>query len=142
MSESLVLEGSLCLGRRGQAGGQERPGGGRSPEPAPATARAPRIARLMALALRLETLVQEGTVGSYAELARLGHVSRARLSQILSLLSLAPDLQEALLFWERPRRGREPLTLCHLLPITAILDWQEQRRRWRQLRRRSPRHAW
>jgi hypothetical protein len=96
----------------------------------------PRIARLMALALRLEALVQEGTVGSYAELARLGHVSRARLSQILSLLHLAPDLQEELLFWERPRRGREPLALRHLLPITAVLDWHEQRRRWRKLRRR------
>jgi hypothetical protein len=96
----------------------------------------PRIARLMALALRLEALVQEGTVGSYAELARLGHISRARLSQILSLLYLAPDLQEALLFWERPRRGREPLPLRHILPLTAMLDWHEQRRRWRQLRRR------
>ena len=136
MSESLVLEGSLCRGRRGQAGGQETQADGRSPEPSSATARVPRIARLMALALRLEALVQEGTVGSYAELARLGHVSRARLSQILSLLSLAPDLQEELLFWERPRRGREPLGLRHLLPITAILDWPEQRRRWRRLRRR------
>jgi hypothetical protein len=66
----------------------------------------------------------------------LGHVSRARLSQILSLLSLTPDLQEALLFWQRPRRGRAPLSLRHVLPITAVFDWQEQRRRWRQLRRR------
>jgi hypothetical protein len=136
MSEPLVIEGSLSLGRRGQARGQERPADSQSPEPSPAWARAPRIARLLALALRLEALVQEGTVGSYAELARLGHVSRARLSQILSLLSLAPDLQEELLFWERPRHGREPLSLRHLLPITAILDWQEQRRHWRQLRRR------
>jgi hypothetical protein len=136
MSESLVIEGCLCLGRRGQAGSQERPADGRAPAPAPASARVPRIARLMALALRLEALVQEGTVGSYAELARLGHVSRARLSQILSLLYLAPDLQEQLLFWERPRRGRAPLSLRHVLPITAVLDWQEQRRRWRQLRRR------
>ena len=136
MSESLVLEGSLGIRRRGLAGGQERPAGGRSLDPSPVSTRAPRIARLMALALRLEALVQAGTVGSYAELARLGHISRARLSQILSLLSLAPDLQEALLFGERPRRGREPLSLRHLLPITAILDWQEQRRRWRKLRRR------
>jgi hypothetical protein len=134
MSESLIIEGSLCIGRRGQARGQERAADGRLR--APASARAPRLARLMALALRLEALVQEGTVGSYAELARLGHVSRARLSQILSLLSLAPDLQEKLLFWERPGRGREPLALRHLLPITAILDWHEQRRRWRKLRRR------
>ena len=136
MSESLVIEGCLGIRRRGQAGGQERPAEARSPEPSPASARVPRIARLMALAWRLEALVQEGTVGSYAELARLGHVSRARLSQILSLLYLAPDLQEELLFGERPRRGRAALSLRQVLPLTAVLDWQEQRRRWRQLRRR------
>jgi hypothetical protein len=135
MSESLVIEGSLCIGRRGTAGGK-RQAAARSPDPSPATARVPRIARLMALALRLEALVQEGTVSSYAELARLGHVSRARLSQILSLLYLAPDLQEELLFWERPRRGRAPFSLRQVLPLTAVLDWHEQRRRWRRLRRR------
>ena len=57
--------------------------------------RVPRIARLMALALRFEHLVQSGTVRDYAELARLGQVSRARLTQITNLLHLAPDLQEA-----------------------------------------------
>jgi hypothetical protein len=136
MSESLVLEGSLGIRRRGQARGQERPADGRLPEPSPASARVPRLARLMALALRLEALVQDGTVGSYAELARLGHVSRARLSQILSLLYLAPGLQEELLFWEHPRRRREALSLRHILPVTAVLDWHEQRRSWRKLRRR------
>ena len=137
MSESLVLEGSLGIRRRGQAGAQPRHAdAGPAASASPAAARVPRIARLMALALRLEALVQEGTVRSYAELARLGHVSRARLSQVLSLLSLAPDLQEELLFWERPQRGREALSLHRILPLTAVLDWQEQRRRWRKLRRR------
>jgi hypothetical protein len=136
MSESLVLEGSLSIRRRGKAGGQEREADAQLTNPSPASARVPRIARLMALALRLEALVQEGTVASYAELARLGHVSRARLSQILSLLYLAPDLQEELLFWQRPRRGRAPLSLRQVLPITAVLDWHEQRRRWRELWRR------
>jgi hypothetical protein len=136
MSESWIIEGSLCIGRRGKAGSKELHADAPSTDTSPPSVRVPRIARLMALALRLEALVQEGTVSSYAELARLGHVSPARLSQILSLLYLAPDLQEELLFWERPRRGREPLPLRHLLPITAVLDWHEQRRRWRRLRRR------
>jgi hypothetical protein len=136
MSESLSIEGSLCIGRRGKAGSTERQAAVRSPDRSSAAARVPRIARLMALALHLEALVQEGTVSSYAELARLGHVSRSRLSQILSLLYLAPDLQEELLFWERPRRGREALSLRHILPVTAVLDWHEQRRRCRKLRRR------
>jgi hypothetical protein len=60
--------------------------------------RIPRIARLMALAIRFEEQVRQGLLGSYAELAALGHVSRARVSQIMNLVNLAPDLQEALLF--------------------------------------------
>jgi hypothetical protein len=54
----------------------------------------PRVARLMALALRFENLIREGRVADYSELARLGHVSRARQSQIMNLLLLAPDNPE------------------------------------------------
>ena len=57
-----------------------------------------RIARLMALAIRFEWLVRQETVRDYAELARRGHVTRARMSQIMKLLNLAPDIQETLLF--------------------------------------------
>ena len=63
--------------------------------------RIPRVARLMALAIRFDQLIRDGVVNDYAELARLSHVSRARISQIMNLLSLDPDLQEAILF--RPR---------------------------------------
>jgi hypothetical protein len=58
----------------------------------------PRIARLVALAHKLDGLVQSGAVTGYAELARLGHVSPARLSQIMVMLHLAPSIQEYLLF--------------------------------------------
>src|SRR5580698_3733572 len=58
----------------------------------------PRIARLMALAIRFEGLVRGETIQDYAELARRGHVTRARMTQIMKLLSLAPDIQEQLLF--------------------------------------------
>jgi hypothetical protein len=58
----------------------------------------PRIARLVALAHKLDALVRSGAVTGYAELARLGHVSPVRLAQILVLLHLAPAIQEYLLF--------------------------------------------
>jgi hypothetical protein len=68
-------------------------------EPAPEPqGRSPRIARLMALAHKLDALVRSGAVTGYAELARLGHISPARLTQILVLLHLAPSIQEYLLF--------------------------------------------
>jgi len=87
----------------------------------------------MALAMRFDKLIGSGQVTDYAELARLGHVSRARLSQIVSLLGLAPDLQEEILFLPRTLRGRDPIQLRHLLPIAAIPDWRKQRSRWKPL---------
>ena len=88
----------------------------------------------MALAHRCETLLQAGVVKDYATLARLGHVSRARLCQIVSLLQLAPDIQEEILFLGRPERGRGPLHLRQVRPIAGVLDWDQQRRLWRKLR--------
>src|SRR5262249_11596610 len=65
------------------------------PEPAAAPpGRVPRVARLLALAHRLEGLLRGGVARDYAELGRLGHVTRARVSQLMSLLYLAPDLHE------------------------------------------------
>ena len=66
-----------------------------TPEP---QGRAPHVARLLALAHKLNGLVQAGTVRDYAELARLGHVSKTRVSQIMILLQLAPAIQEYVLF--------------------------------------------
>src|SRR6266700_7227901 len=60
--------------------------------------RAPRIARLLALAHKLDALVRSDTIASYGELARLGHISPARLTQIMVLLHLAPSIQEYILF--------------------------------------------
>ena len=65
-----------------------------------------------------------------AELARLGHVSRARISQIMNLLQLAPDIQEAILLLPRTTSGADPIHERDLRPIAAVLDWQKQRRLW------------
>jgi hypothetical protein len=135
MSASIIIERTLPFGRRGRAGSQECQADQRRPLATVPSPRVPRIARLMALALHIEGLVHAGMVSSYAEAARLGHVSRARVSQILSLLQLAPDLQEQLLFLQRSAHGRESWPLRHVLMIAADLDWSQQRRRWRQLQR-------
>jgi hypothetical protein len=87
----------------------------------------------MALALRLDAMVRSGQIRSYRELTTLGHVTRARISQIASLLHLAPDIQEALLFLPPTERGRDPIILADLMPIAARIDWRKQRRLWRRL---------
>jgi hypothetical protein len=87
----------------------------------------------MALAMRMDELIRSGQVTGYAELAHLGHVSRARLSQIVSLLCLAPNIQEEILFLPRTLNGRDPIQLRHLLPIAVLPDWRKQKTRWKAL---------
>jgi hypothetical protein len=54
----------------------------------------------------------------------VGQVSRARVTQIMNLLHLVPDIQEAILFLPRVARGGNPIYLEHLQASTALLDWQ------------------
>ena len=63
----------------------------------PTPVRLPRITKMMALAIRLDHLIKSGQVTDQAELARVGHVTRARLTQIMDLNLLAPDIQEEIL---------------------------------------------
>ena len=102
--------------RRGKAKATSPPG------------RVPRVSRLMALAIHFDQLIRDGDVTDQAELARLGHVSRARLTQIMNLLNLAPDIQEAVLSLPRTERGRDPVTERDVRPIAALPDWRNQRR--------------
>jgi hypothetical protein len=95
--------------------------------------RVPRVARLMALALRFAEQVRRGELANYSKLADLGHVTRARISQIMNLTNLAPDIQEAILFLPRTEQGRDPVHLRLLQPIAAALDWKKQRRLWQAL---------
>jgi hypothetical protein len=78
-------------------------------------------------------LVRSGQIASYSELASLGQVTRARISQISNLLCLAPNIQEALLFLPPTVRGRDAIILADLMPIAAAFDWRKQRRLWRKL---------
>ena len=71
----------------------------------PASQSAPRISHLLALALQMEQMIQDGTVKKYSDLAHLGQVSAARITQIMNLLYLAPDIQEQILSADTPQAG-------------------------------------
>jgi hypothetical protein len=84
----------------------------------------------MALAIKFDGMLQRRDVKDYAELARLGHVTRARVTQIMNLLNLAPDIQEAILFLPPVERGRDPLKEWQVRPVAAEVLWREQRELW------------
>jgi hypothetical protein len=102
-------------------------------EALPESASIPRVSKLMALALRFEKLVTEGLVESYADLARLGGVSFARVSQIMNLLNLAPEIQEALLFLKKTPGGHDPISEWNLRDLVAEVGWAAQRQSWKKL---------
>lgn len=98
---------------------------------APAVPRVPRITRLIALAIKFQDMVDGSEVHDYADLARLGYVSRARITQIMNLLNLAPDIQEDILLMPRPGGA------CHssvverqIRTLTSMVVWADQRRAW------------
>ena len=91
--------------------------------------RIPRITRLMALAIKFQDMVDRGEVRDYADIARLGYVTRARLTQIMNMLLLAPDIQERLLCSFPDDLLHEPPVERHLRRVAAAVDWAEQRRR-------------
>jgi len=97
--------------------------------------RVPRIARLMALAIRFDRLIRDGTVADQSELARLACVTQPRMTQIMNLLNLAPDIQEQLLLLQAVREGRDRLHERSLRGVVATSDWGLQRGRWAVLTR-------
>ncbi len=123
----ITIERNVHFGQGRRTRKELRDGEATSPAPA---GRIPRVSRLMALAIRFDQLIRDGVVADQAEMARLGHVTRARLTQIMNLMSLAPDIQEAILFLPATERGRESITERDLRPIASLADWRKQRRMW------------
>ena len=120
MSTPLTRECAVQRQRRGRGGRQHLQPGSELFRGRPG--HVPRLARLMALALRFEKLLRSGVVANYRQLASLGHVSPARISQIMNLLQLSPRLQKQILFLPHTQRGRDPIHLGKVQPIAAVLD--------------------
>jgi hypothetical protein len=101
-----------------------------APPSPPAPVRRPaRIALMLALAHRLQRDIDRGVLTDRAELARTLGVSRPRITQLLALLLLAPDIQEELLHLEAVD-GIEPMSERALRPLQRMIAWSEQREAW------------
>ena len=99
--------------------------------------RIPRIAKLVALASRMQSMLESGQVESFQQLAELGRISQPRMTQIMSLLNLAPDIQEELLYLPEVMQGKAAIHERLLRPLTREMDWRVQRRIWGRIRKRQ-----
>jgi len=113
--------------------GRRRP---QKEETVPPSERVPRVARLMALAIKFDGMIRDGVVANQSELSELARVTQPRMTQIMNLLHLAPDLQEAILSLPQSAHGVPQLTERELRPIVQISDWRSQRALWAALCRR------
>lgn len=104
--------------------------------PAPLSARVPRIARMLALAHAMQRLLDRRAVRSRAELAIVTGFTPARITQLLDLTLIAPDIQEELLF-ASASCGRALITERSLRDVVRCRNWADQRYRWQCIRSAS-----
>ena len=134
MNRPVSVDFQFSVQQRGRGAKKQMiEGNGESNESKPALDRIPRISRYMALAIHFEDLIKQGVVTDYADLARLGHVTRARVTQIMNLRLLAPEIQEELLFYEAIANHVELIQLKWLQTVASDFDWKDQRKRLRKL---------
>lgn len=119
----VAVEMTIPVVRRGRKkGGAEVKEVAQGPPPGP---KIPRITRLMALAIKFQDMIDRGEVRDYADLARLGLVTRARLTQIMNLTLLAPEIQELLLSATPVQDGI--VGERYLRIVARAVSWKEQR---------------
>ncbi|MDP1826613.1 MAG: hypothetical protein Q8L48_25305 [Archangium sp.] len=123
----IVLTGTLVRQRRKAVSFQTAPPP-TLPQPPP-TRRPAHVARMLALAHHLQRAIDEGLVADRAAVARRLGMTRARVTQLLDLLLLAPDLQALVLQLEAVD-GVEPLSEKTVGKVARIRPWGQQRREW------------
>jgi hypothetical protein len=92
-----------------------------APRPLSAPRRGDRTARMLGLAHRIEQAIEDSSLRDHAHAAQVLGISRARMSQIAALLTLAPDIQARLLAGDRNIHERA------IRAALRFVDWQQQR---------------
>ncbi|MDW8283121.1 MAG: WYL domain-containing protein [Myxococcales bacterium] len=92
--------------------------------------RHPHISVQLARAHQLQKLLDEGKVKSHRELAKVADVTPARVTQLLDLLCLTPDIQEEILFFPRTTKSRNSITERDARLVASTIVWTEQRKLW------------
>lgn len=132
MDESKLEVRFTLAPRRASRGSQQ--GANQQRDQPTSPGRTPRVSRLLALAIRFQDMLAQGEVQDFADMARLGYVTRARITQIMDLTLLAPDIQEEILFLPRVTAGRDPLKEKAVRAIAAVPHWHRQRKMWASIR--------
>jgi len=99
---------------------------------APKAPKTPKVIELLKTAQEWRRQLDAGDVTSQAEIARREGVTRARVTQVMGLLRLAPDLQESILELEAVD-GVGLVSERALSDVIRIECWASQREAWKRL---------
>jgi hypothetical protein len=91
----------------------------------------PRVVGLLAKAVEWRGLLESGQVRSQAEIARREGITRARVTQIMALLRLAPEIQEWILTMPEVV-GRPAISERALRPIAGLESLADQKARFEE----------
>ncbi|MFQ5741855.1 MAG: hypothetical protein ACE5JX_22905 [Acidobacteriota bacterium] len=101
----------------------------RKPPKAPRT---PRVVELLRKAIEWQALLESGEEANQAAIARREGITRARVTQVMGLLRLAPEIQEHVL--SLPDMVRRPaITERALRPIAQMERTNDQKARFQEL---------
>jgi hypothetical protein len=102
---------------------------------APGTERGklPRVAEVLALAIGFDDMIRRGLAKDHSDLARLGCISKERVSQIMRLVWLAPDIQQEILTLPRTSLGRFNVGEVVLRQVASKMLWGAQRETWARI---------
>ena len=99
----------------------------------PKFGKVPHISRLLALAMQYDRMLRDKTIPDFTALCQYTGVSKPRMTQILNLLNLAPDIQTEILTLPEIRQSRGYFTERKLRPVAQESDWEKQRTMWNAL---------
>lgn len=127
-TERHVIPSGLFRRRARRVQFSEEPAPEAPPRPEPVR-RPAKVARMLALAHHIRWAIERGDVPDAATVARRLGLTRARVSQLLDLCLLAPDVQEAILALEAVD-GAEPMAERALREVVREVGWEGQRGVW------------
>lgn len=125
--KGVVENGNIGTLRRWAPPGQVLhavPPGGGDPKP-PRVPKTLRVVELLRKAIEWQTLLKSGKIASQAEIARREGITRGRVTQVMGMLRLAPEIQERILSMS-DGVGRASLTERILRPFGTIADQRDQ----------------
>ena len=96
--------------------------------------RLPQVTRILALAIYFDEMIRRGDARDYADIGRLSCLCRERVSQVMRLLYLAPEIQMELLYLPAASAARYPISETAVRKIANLLSWEDQHREWARLK--------